>query len=114
MKDQTYNMESSIIADSNIQSKGPMASHHEGSRQDGDSPGSIASAQHVDKEDVPAAPLWTDAEEAAIRRKFDRRLIPMFTALYLLCFLDRANIGFVLHVSLGLNLDRLCSILETD
>jgi hypothetical protein len=107
-------MESSIIAKSNFRSEMPVASYHEGARHGGDSPSSITSPQHVDKEDVQAAPLWTDTEEAAIRRKFDRRLIPMFTALYLLCFLDRANIGFVLYLSLDLNLDRLCYILEID
>lgn len=36
---------------------------------------------------------WTDAEETAIRRKIDRRIVPLVTVLYLFCFLDRANIG---------------------
>lgn len=36
---------------------------------------------------------WTDDEETKIRRKLDFRLVPIVTLLYLLCFLDRANIG---------------------
>ncbi|KAL7625286.1 hypothetical protein AAE478_004502 [Parahypoxylon ruwenzoriense] len=40
-----------------------------------------------------AAPSWTVAEEAAIRRKLDWQLVPTVTILYLLCFLDRINIG---------------------
>ena len=31
--------------------------------------------------------------EARIRRKIDFRLIPLLSLLYLLCFLDRTNIG---------------------
>lgn len=36
---------------------------------------------------------WTEQEETAIRRKIDRRIVPVVTILYLFCFLDRANIG---------------------
>ena len=36
---------------------------------------------------------WTEQEETAIRRKVDRRIVPVVTILYLFCFLDRANIG---------------------
>ncbi|KIW84705.1 hypothetical protein Z517_00093 [Fonsecaea pedrosoi CBS 271.37] len=36
---------------------------------------------------------WTEQEETAIRRKIDRRIVPLVTLLYLFCFLDRANIG---------------------
>lgn len=36
---------------------------------------------------------WNEAEETAIRRKIDRRIVPIVTLLYLFCFLDRANIG---------------------
>lgn len=36
---------------------------------------------------------WSDDEEKKIRRKLDFRLVPIVTILYLLCFLDRANIG---------------------
>jgi len=36
---------------------------------------------------------WTEAEETRIRRKIDRRIVPIVTILYLFCFLDRANIG---------------------
>ncbi|KAI1283631.1 MFS general substrate transporter [Xylaria sp. FL0933] len=39
------------------------------------------------------SPGWTDEEETTVRRKLDRQLVPMLTILYLLCFLDRVNIG---------------------
>jgi hypothetical protein len=32
---------------------------------------------------------WTEEEETAIRRKIDRRIVPLVTVLYLFCFLDR-------------------------
>ncbi|KAI0377979.1 MFS general substrate transporter [Hypomontagnella monticulosa] len=38
-------------------------------------------------------PSWTVAEETAVRRKLDWQLVPTVTILYLLCFLDRINIG---------------------
>jgi hypothetical protein len=37
--------------------------------------------------------VWTDDEERKIRRKLDFRIVPIVTLLYLLCFLDRANVG---------------------
>ena len=40
---------------------------------------------------------WTDDEEKKIRRKLDFRVVPLVTLLYLLCFLDRANVG--MHAS---------------
>lgn len=36
---------------------------------------------------------WTQEEETAVRRKLDRVIVPLTTFLYLLCFLDRANVG---------------------
>ncbi|KAK6834557.1 hypothetical protein PG987_009251 [Apiospora arundinis] len=36
---------------------------------------------------------WTREEEAVIRHKLDWQIVPTVTLLYLLCFLDRANIG---------------------
>jgi len=39
------------------------------------------------------AVTWTEAEETAVRRKLDFQIVPLITFLYLLCFLDRANIG---------------------
>lgn len=36
---------------------------------------------------------WTEAEENALRRKLDFHIVPLVTLLYLLCFLDRANVG---------------------
>ncbi|KAL0261138.1 hypothetical protein SLS55_004834 [Diplodia seriata] len=38
-------------------------------------------------------PAWTEEEERAVRRKMDWHLVPLVTLLYLLCFLDRSNIG---------------------
>ena len=37
--------------------------------------------------------VWSDEEETRIRRKLDFRIVPLVTLLYLLCFLDRANVG---------------------
>ncbi|KAK4152566.1 hypothetical protein C8A00DRAFT_44377 [Chaetomidium leptoderma] len=43
---------------------------------------------------VPDSELeWTEAEEAEIRRKIDWHTVPLVTLLYMLCFLDRINIG---------------------
>ncbi|KAL2185686.1 MFS general substrate transporter [Thermothelomyces heterothallicus CBS 203.75] len=43
---------------------------------------------------VPDSELeWTEEEERAIRRKIDRHTVPLVTVLYMLCFLDRINIG---------------------
>ncbi|KAF6806100.1 major facilitator superfamily transporter [Colletotrichum plurivorum] len=36
---------------------------------------------------------WTEEEERAIRHAIDWHTVPIATVLYLLCFLDRANIG---------------------
>ncbi|KAA8911743.1 major facilitator superfamily domain-containing protein [Sphaerosporella brunnea] len=36
---------------------------------------------------------WTEAEEKILRNRVDWYIIPLVTFLYLLCFLDRANIG---------------------
>ena len=42
----------------------------------------------------PASELeWTEEEETAIRRKIDWHTVPLVTLLYMLCFLDRINIG---------------------
>ncbi|KAH7033218.1 major facilitator superfamily domain-containing protein [Microdochium trichocladiopsis] len=46
----------------------------------------------VPESDNETAP-WTEAEEATVRRKLDFQIVPLVTFLYLLCFLDRANIG---------------------
>lgn len=44
-------------------------------------------------EDSSSEPTWTPEEERAVRRKLDLRLVPPVTLLYLLCFIDRANVG---------------------
>ncbi|KAF9731430.1 hypothetical protein PMIN06_003117 [Paraphaeosphaeria minitans] len=36
---------------------------------------------------------WTEEEEKAVRWKLDKVIVPLTTFLYLLCFLDRANVG---------------------
>ncbi|KAE8451398.1 hypothetical protein EG329_004027 [Mollisiaceae sp. DMI_Dod_QoI] len=36
---------------------------------------------------------WTKADEKRIRRKMDIRIVPTVLMLYLMCFIDRANIG---------------------
>ncbi|KAJ2979071.1 hypothetical protein NUW58_g7298 [Xylaria curta] len=59
--------------------------------------GSLREPEAVTVEDKGSdsadAPSWTVEEETAVRRKLDRQLVPMITILYLLCFLDRINIG---------------------
>ncbi|TDZ10334.1 putative transporter [Colletotrichum sidae] len=42
---------------------------------------------------APSILEWTEEEEKAIRRKIDWHTVPLATTLYLLCFLDRSNIG---------------------
>jgi sugar phosphate permease len=39
------------------------------------------------------APLTDSAEEKALVRKIDRRLVPVIWGIYVLSYLDRANIG---------------------
>ncbi|KAL2068974.1 hypothetical protein VTL71DRAFT_15312 [Oculimacula yallundae] len=36
---------------------------------------------------------WNDADEKRIRRRMDFRIVPTVFCLYLLCFIDRANVG---------------------
>ncbi|GLI73115.1 hypothetical protein PoHVEF18_001325 [Penicillium ochrochloron] len=50
--------------------------------------------KHPDRESAAASPpSFAGVDEAAVLRKMDIRLIPMLSALYLLAFLDRGNIG---------------------
>lgn len=48
---------------------------------------------HAKSSDSDEEITWTEEEEKIIRHKIDWRLVPTVTFLYLLCFLDRANIG---------------------
>ena len=48
---------------------------------------------------------WTETEENALVRKFDKRILPGLSALYLLCFLDRTYSTF--HEYAVLNLGTL-------
>lgn len=55
-----------------------------------------SSPSSSDKEDaIHGLPdlTWSDEEETKIRRKLDFRVVPLVTLLYLLCFLDRSNVG---------------------
>jgi hypothetical protein len=54
----------------------------------------IYDEKHPDRESAAASPpSFAGVDEAAVLRKMDIRLIPMLSALYLLAFLDRGNIG---------------------
>jgi hypothetical protein len=59
---------------------------------------SISEAKQLDN--GPPELEWTEEEEKAIRRKLDCRLIPVAFVLFLLCYIDRANIGYV-HANFG-------------
>ncbi|KAF2752085.1 MFS general substrate transporter [Sporormia fimetaria CBS 119925] len=48
---------------------------------------------------------WTEAEEKAVRNKLDKWIMPLTTGLYLLCFLDRANVGNARIMGMGVELD---------
>ena len=48
---------------------------------------------------------WTVEEETAVRRKLDKVIVPLTTFLYLLCFLDRANVGNARIAGMGKDLD---------
>ncbi|KAH0422923.1 major facilitator superfamily protein [Colletotrichum camelliae] len=50
-------------------------------------------SESVGYEEAPSILEWSEAEEKAIRRKIDWHTVPLTTVLYLLCFLDRSNIG---------------------
>ncbi|KAI8236565.1 putative transporter [Colletotrichum sp. SAR 10_86] len=50
-------------------------------------------SESVGYEETPSILEWSEAEEKAIRRKIDWHTVPLTTVLYLLCFLDRSNIG---------------------
>jgi len=50
--------------------------------------------EHVsEKASDTTIPEWTIEEEKRIRNKIDWYIVPTVTVLYLLCFIDRANIG---------------------
>ncbi|KAF2714077.1 MFS general substrate transporter [Pleomassaria siparia CBS 279.74] len=48
---------------------------------------------------------YTVDEERAVRRKLDKYLVPLTTFLYLLCFLDRANVGNARIQGMGTDLN---------
>ncbi|KAK0706275.1 major facilitator superfamily domain-containing protein [Lasiosphaeria miniovina] len=49
--------------------------------------------------------VWTEEEERAIRRKIDWHTVPLVTLLYMLCFLDRVNIGNARIQGMAVDLD---------
>lgn len=48
---------------------------------------------------------WTEEEEKAIRHKIDWHTVPLVTLLYMLCFLDRINIGNARIQGMAVELD---------
>ncbi|KAG5999710.1 hypothetical protein E4U43_001911, partial [Claviceps pusilla] len=53
----------------------------------------IGSEHARGEENVPHVSMWDDIDEKKVLQKMDLRLIPILTLLYLLCYLDRGNIG---------------------
>lgn len=47
----------------------------------------------IDQQVLDSEPEFNPVNEKALVRKLDRRLLPALTALYLLSFLDRSNVG---------------------
>jgi hypothetical protein len=61
--------------------------------------------ENGDVEAAPAVPVVEEIDpeiEKRVRRKLDMRIVPLLAGLYLLAFLDRSNIGYVLLVDLGI------------
>lgn len=53
----------------------------------------VAQSPTESKSDLGNGMQWTEEEETILRHKMDWRTVPWVTVLYLLCFLDRINIG---------------------
>ncbi|KAG6355183.1 hypothetical protein INS49_004264 [Diaporthe citri] len=53
----------------------------------------VAQSPSDSKSELGNGLQWTDEEETILRHKMDWRTVPWVTVLYLLCFLDRINIG---------------------
>jgi sugar phosphate permease len=85
--------------------KGPGADHCPTAQQVEQS--RTTSSKDGDLSDsVPDSELeWSQEEETAIRRKIDWHTVPLVTLLYMLCFLDRINIGNARIQGLGDDLD---------
>ncbi|KAI1390739.1 MFS general substrate transporter [Hypoxylon trugodes] len=60
-------------------------------KSDGEQPDAVVVETKSDRSSD--APSWTVEEETIVRRKLDWQIVPTVTLLYLLCFLDRINIG---------------------
>jgi hypothetical protein len=53
--------------------------------------------ENGDVEAAPAVPMAQEIDpviEKRVRRKLDMHIVPLLSALYLLAFLDRSNIGY--------------------
>ncbi|KAG4424024.1 hypothetical protein IFR04_002866 [Cadophora malorum] len=76
--------------------------------------------QAIDKEEAPAVKMsekvssseenlagieWDEADEKRIRQRMDWRIVPTVFCLYLLCFIDRANVGNARIQGMGVDLD---------
>ena len=55
-------------------------------------PEAAIESQEHDSSDISFA-KWTEADEKRIRSRMDWRIVPTVFVLYLMCFIDRANIG---------------------
>lgn len=53
------------------------------------------------EDDARFMSTFTDAEETAIYRKVDFRVVPLLSLLYLISHLDRANIGLCIRLPRG-------------
>ncbi|KAI3393339.1 hypothetical protein diail_4420 [Diaporthe ilicicola] len=53
----------------------------------------VAKSPSESKSELVNGLQWTEEEEKVLRHKMDWRTVPWVTVLYLLCFLDRINIG---------------------
>jgi hypothetical protein len=54
--------------------------------------------EHISATDAEFLAGFTDEQRRQVLRKVDWRLVPMLLILYLISFIDRANIGMLLPV----------------
>jgi hypothetical protein len=54
--------------------------------------------EHISAADAEFLAGFTDEQRRQVLRKVDWRLVPMLLILYLISFIDRANIGMLLPV----------------
>jgi hypothetical protein len=68
-----------------------MASNEKASNSD--SPPTTVSEHNTQVKSILSVTATVEIDEKRLLRKMDLRLLPMLSLLYLLCFLDRGNIG---------------------